>query len=55
MGKPSARLPQAEVVTIPRTGHMLLEENPTAANEALRRFLGESKAPSRETAAASHN
>jgi pimeloyl-ACP methyl ester carboxylesterase len=49
------RLPQAEVVTIPRTGHMLLEENPTAANEALRRFLGESKAPSRETAAASHN
>lgn len=49
------RLPQAEVVTIPRTGHMLLEESPTAANEALRRFLGESKAPSRETAAASHN
>ena len=49
------RLPQAEVVTIPRTGHMLLEENPTAANEALRRFLGEGKRPSREKAAASRN
>jgi pimeloyl-ACP methyl ester carboxylesterase len=33
------RLPQAEVVTILRTGHMLLEENPTAANEALQQFL----------------
>jgi pimeloyl-ACP methyl ester carboxylesterase len=33
------RLPHAEVVTIPRTGHMLLEEQPEAANEALRRFI----------------
>lgn len=33
------RLPDAEVVTIPRTGHMLLEEQPKAANEALRRFI----------------
>lgn len=49
------RLPNAEVVTIPRTGHMLLEENPTAANEALRRFLADGKAPTREAAAASHN
>jgi pimeloyl-ACP methyl ester carboxylesterase len=32
-------LPQAEVVIVPRTGHLLLEENPQAANEALRRFL----------------
>ena len=33
------KLPQAEVVVIPRTGHLLLEENPEDANEALRRFL----------------
>jgi pimeloyl-ACP methyl ester carboxylesterase len=39
------RLPEAKVVTIPRTGHMLLEENPTAANEALRRFLDGGAAP----------
>lgn len=31
--------PQAEVVTVPRTGHLLLEENPTEANAAIRRFL----------------
>jgi pimeloyl-ACP methyl ester carboxylesterase len=36
-----ARLPMAEVLTIPRTGHMLLEENPDAANEAIRRFIGD--------------
>jgi pimeloyl-ACP methyl ester carboxylesterase len=35
------RLPDAEVVSVPRTGHMLLEESPEAANAAIRRFLGE--------------
>lgn len=33
------RLPHAQVVTIPRSGHMLLEEQPEAANRALRQFL----------------
>ncbi len=33
------RLPGAEVVTAPRTGHMLLEEQPKAANEELRVFI----------------
>ena len=34
---------------------MLLEENPTEANEAMRRFIGTGKKPSREKAAASRN
>jgi pimeloyl-ACP methyl ester carboxylesterase len=42
------RYPSAEIVTIPRTGHMLLEENPVAANAALRRFLAE-PSPERKT------
>jgi pimeloyl-ACP methyl ester carboxylesterase len=33
------KLPQAEVVTVPRTGHLLLEERPDACNAAVRRFL----------------
>lgn len=32
--------PDAEIVPIPHTGHLLLEENPAAANAAIRRFLG---------------
>ena len=32
--------PKAEVVRIPRTGHLLLEENPEDSNAAIRRFLG---------------
>ena len=34
-----AKLPQAQVLTIERTGHLLLEENPTTANAAIRAFL----------------
>lgn len=33
-------LPHAEFQTIPRTGHLLLEENPTDSNNALHRFIG---------------
>ncbi len=33
------KLPRAEVVTVPRTGHLLLEERPYACNAAIRRFL----------------
>jgi pimeloyl-ACP methyl ester carboxylesterase len=33
------RLPHAEVVTIPRSGHMLLEEQPEASNNAIRAFI----------------
>lgn len=33
------RFPRAEVVTIERAGHLLLEERPEAANSAIRRFL----------------
>lgn len=33
------KLPHADVEVIPRTGHLLLEENPAAANVAIRRFL----------------
>lgn len=33
------KLPRAEVVKIPRTGHLLFEERPDAANAALRSFL----------------
>jgi pimeloyl-ACP methyl ester carboxylesterase len=33
------KLPHAEVVTVPRTGHLLLEERPDACNAAIRRFL----------------
>jgi pimeloyl-ACP methyl ester carboxylesterase len=32
-------LPRAEVVTIDRAGHLLLEEQPEASNAAIRRFL----------------
>jgi pimeloyl-ACP methyl ester carboxylesterase len=35
-----ANLPQAEVQTIERTGHLLLEENPERANAAIRAFIG---------------
>jgi pimeloyl-ACP methyl ester carboxylesterase len=31
--------PKAEVVTVPRTGHLLLEENPDYSNAAIRRFI----------------
>ena len=34
-----AKLPHAQVLTIQRTGHLLLEENPTDANAAIRAFL----------------
>jgi pimeloyl-ACP methyl ester carboxylesterase len=34
------RLPHATVERIPRTGHLLLEENPADANAAIRAFLG---------------
>jgi pimeloyl-ACP methyl ester carboxylesterase len=33
------RFPRAEVVTIERAGHLLLEEQPEASNAAIRRFL----------------
>jgi pimeloyl-ACP methyl ester carboxylesterase len=33
------KLPHAEVVIVPRTGHLLLEERPNACNAAIRRFL----------------
>jgi pimeloyl-ACP methyl ester carboxylesterase len=33
------KLPQAEVVAVPRTGHLLLEERPEACTAAIRRFL----------------
>ncbi len=33
------KLPHAEVVTVPRTGHLLLEERPNACNGAIHRFL----------------
>lgn len=47
------KLPHAEVVKIPRTGHLLLEERPEAANAAIRRFLqGASEAQVREAALA---
>jgi pimeloyl-ACP methyl ester carboxylesterase len=32
--------PEAEIVPVPYTGHLLLEENPAAANAAIRTFLG---------------
>ncbi len=34
------KLPKAEVVTVPKTGHLLLEERPEACNAAIRGFLG---------------
>jgi pimeloyl-ACP methyl ester carboxylesterase len=47
------KLRHAEVVKIPRTGHLLLEERPDAANAALRRFLqGASEEQVREAALA---
>ncbi len=33
-------IPHAEVVTVERTGHLMLEEQPEAANALIRRFLG---------------
>jgi pimeloyl-ACP methyl ester carboxylesterase len=33
------KLPRAEVVTVPRAGHLLLEERPAACTAAIRRFL----------------
>jgi pimeloyl-ACP methyl ester carboxylesterase len=33
------RFPRAEVITIDRAGHLLLEEQPDAANAAIRHFL----------------
>jgi pimeloyl-ACP methyl ester carboxylesterase len=39
LGKIQNDLPQAQVVTIPRSGHLLLEENPEGANAAIREFL----------------
>jgi pimeloyl-ACP methyl ester carboxylesterase len=33
------KLPRAEVVTVPRTGHLLLEERPEVCISAIRRFL----------------
>jgi pimeloyl-ACP methyl ester carboxylesterase len=33
------KLPGAEVVTVPRAGHLLLEERPAACTAAIRRFL----------------
>jgi pimeloyl-ACP methyl ester carboxylesterase len=33
------KLPLADVATVPRTGHLLLEERPNASNAAIRRFL----------------
>jgi len=47
------KLRHAEVVKIPRTGHLLLEERPEAANAAIRRFLqGASEDQVREAALA---
>lgn len=47
------KLPDAELVMIPRTGHLLLEERPEACNAAIRRFLaGASEAEVQEAAAA---
>jgi pimeloyl-ACP methyl ester carboxylesterase len=42
------RFPRAEVVTIDRAGHLLLEEQPEVANAAIRRFLTGAP-PTRET------
>jgi pimeloyl-ACP methyl ester carboxylesterase len=33
------KLPRAEVLTVPKTGHLLLEERPDACTAAIRRFL----------------
>lgn len=35
--------PEAEIVPVPYTGHLLLEENPAASNAAIRSFLGASE------------
>jgi pimeloyl-ACP methyl ester carboxylesterase len=43
------RLPQAEVVTVPRSGHLLLEERPEECNAAILRFLG-ARAPLKDEA-----
>ncbi len=37
--------PSAEVVTIPETGHLVLEENPSASNAAIRAFLNTPESP----------
>lgn len=47
------RMPSAEVVIVPRSSHMLLEEQPEAANAAIRRFLDEAAVPGETAARAS--
>jgi pimeloyl-ACP methyl ester carboxylesterase len=48
------KLPRAEVVTAPKTGHLLLEERPEVCNAAIRRFLaGATEEQVREAALAS--
>lgn len=47
-----ASLPQAEVQTVERTGHLLLEENPEAANAAIRAFIGTTDGRAEPAAAA---
>ncbi len=39
LGRLRRRLPQADIVTIERSGHLLLEERPDECNAAIRRFL----------------
>jgi pimeloyl-ACP methyl ester carboxylesterase len=39
LGRLRKRFPLAQVVTISRTGHLLLEENPEDSNVAIRTFL----------------
>lgn len=47
------RIPHAEVHTVPRTGHLVLEEQPDASNKLLREFVGgEQGKPQHETAEA---
>ena len=38
-GRSKKRLPHAELVIIPKAGHIAPFENPDAANEAILRFL----------------
>jgi pimeloyl-ACP methyl ester carboxylesterase len=42
--------PSAQVISIPRTGHLLLEENPEASNAAIRSFLEGVPQPQTEVA-----
>ena len=46
LGRLRKHFPRAEVITIDRAGHLLLEEQPEASNAAIRRFLtGAATAP----------